>query len=129
MSSHSSKSRCGRVEAPRAPPSTRPARSTRAQVLLVSLLNGFRDLTLMGVQAFDFNHLSNVLISRDYRKARLIDIDGNSKGSIQAVSAGGKYIGLDDGDGGDDESSAQHLHKPALEVPPRRAVPRRRPSV
>lgn len=98
-------------------------------MLLVSLLNGFRDLTLMGVQAFDFNHLSNVLISRDYRKARLIDIDGNSKGSIQAVSAGGKYIGLDDGDGGDDESSAQHLHKPALEVPPRRAVPRRRPSV
>ena len=27
------------------------------KVLLVSLLNAFRDLTLMGVQAFDFNHL------------------------------------------------------------------------
>merc|ERR1719433_759659 len=54
--------------------------------LLVSLVDGFRDLTLMGVQAFDFNHLSNVLISRDYRKARLIDIDGASKGSIQFPS-------------------------------------------
>lgn len=95
----------------------------------VSLLNGFRDLTLMGVQvrkcceirnvcflilptdsadsvfhhahgviattnvalpwyrqAFDFNHMNNVLISRDCRKARLIDIDGNSKGSIQPLS-------------------------------------------
>ena len=35
------------------------------------------------VKAFDFNHMNNVLISRDCRKARLIDIDGNSKGSIQ----------------------------------------------
>jgi hypothetical protein len=95
----------------------------------VSLLNGFRDLTLMGVQvrkcceirnvrffilptdsadsvfhhahgvitttnvalpwyrqAFDFNHMNNVLISRDCRKARLIDIDVNSKGSIQPLS-------------------------------------------
>ena len=38
------------------------------KVLLVSLLNGFRDLTLMGVQAFDFNHLDNVLVSRDCRR-------------------------------------------------------------
>jgi hypothetical protein len=53
------------------------------KVLLVSLLNAFRDLTLMGVQAFDFNHLSNVLVSRDFRLCRLIDIDGDSKGSIQ----------------------------------------------
>ena len=37
-------------------------------------------------QAFDFNHMNNVLISRDCRKARLIDIDGNSKGSIQYPS-------------------------------------------
>lgn len=36
--------------------------------LLESLLDGFRDLTRAGVQSFDFNHLSNVLISRDYRK-------------------------------------------------------------
>ena len=57
----------------------------KVKVLLVSLLNGFRDLTLMGVQAFDFNHMNNVLISRDCRKARLIDIDGNSKGSIQRL--------------------------------------------
>ena len=38
-------------------------------------------------QAFDFNHLNNVLISRDYRKARLIDIDGGSKGSIQSCTS------------------------------------------
>lgn len=55
----------------------------KVKELLVSLLSAFRDLTLMGVQAFDFNHLSNVLISRDYRMVRLIDIDGNSRGSIQ----------------------------------------------
>merc|ERR1719203_1329289 len=53
------------------------------KVLLVSLLNAFRDLTLMGVQAFDFNHLNNVLVSRDYQSVRLIDIDGNNQGSIQ----------------------------------------------
>ena len=49
---------------------------------LVSLLNAFRDLTLMGDQAFDFNHLNNVLVSRDYSQVRLIDIDGNAQGSI-----------------------------------------------
>jgi len=38
-------------------------------VLLLSLLDGFRDLTRAGVMSFDFNHLNNVLISRDYRKA------------------------------------------------------------
>lgn len=53
------------------------------KILLVSLLNAFRDLTLMGIQAFDFNHLNNVLVSRDHRTVRLIDIDGNSQGSIQ----------------------------------------------
>ena len=45
------------------------------------LLTGFSLLVLL--KAFDFNHMNNVLISRDCRKARLIDIDGNSKGSIQ----------------------------------------------
>lgn len=73
------------------------------KVLLVSLLNGFRDLTLMGIQAFDFNHLNNVLISRDHRKARIIDIDGESKGSIQFPS---KYI----------EGSDHELHMPALDI-------------
>ena len=42
----------------------------------------FRDLTLMGIQAFDFNHLNNVLVSRDYQSVRLIDIDGNAQGSV-----------------------------------------------
>ena len=52
------------------------------KVLLVSLLNAFRDLTLMGVQAFDFNHLNNVLVSRDFQSVKLLDIDGDSRGSI-----------------------------------------------
>eukprot|EP00588_Corethron_pennatum_P022313 CAMPEP_0194320200 /NCGR_PEP_ID=MMETSP0171-20130528/16571_1 /TAXON_ID=218684 /ORGANISM="Corethron pennatum, Strain L29A3" /LENGTH=925 /DNA_ID=CAMNT_0039077681 /DNA_START=45 /DNA_END=2822 /DNA_ORIENTATION=+ len=52
------------------------------KVLLVSLLNAFRDLTLMGVQAFDFNHLGNVLVSRDFQSVKLLDIDGDSRGSI-----------------------------------------------
>ena len=86
-------------------------------MLLVSLMNGFRDLTLMGVQAFDFNHLNNVLISADCRKARLIDIDGASKGSIQFPS---RYIEgpADDGAAaGDDAAHHAHaLHKPALDV-------------
>jgi len=56
------------------------------KALLVNLLNGFRDLTLMGVEAFDFNHLNNVLVSRDHRTVRLIDIDGDSKGSIHYPS-------------------------------------------
>ena len=47
---------------------------TAVKVLLVSLLNAFRDLTLMGIQAFDFNHLNNVLVSRDHRSVRLIDV-------------------------------------------------------
>ena len=63
----------------------------RVKLVLVSLLNGFRDLTLMGVQAFDFNHLNNVLISRDYKEARLIDIDGASRGSIQFIGRSGQY--------------------------------------
>eukprot|EP00584_Thalassiosira_punctigera_P012141 CAMPEP_0172559662 /NCGR_PEP_ID=MMETSP1067-20121228/85115_1 /TAXON_ID=265564 ORGANISM="Thalassiosira punctigera, Strain Tpunct2005C2" /NCGR_SAMPLE_ID=MMETSP1067 /ASSEMBLY_ACC=CAM_ASM_000444 /LENGTH=896 /DNA_ID=CAMNT_0013349305 /DNA_START=32 /DNA_END=2722 /DNA_ORIENTATION=+ len=59
---------------------------TSVKVFLVSLLNAFRDLTLMGVEAFDFNHLNNVLVSRDYQSVRLIDIDGNAQGSIQYPS-------------------------------------------
>ena len=42
----------------------------------------FRDLTLMGIQAFDFNHLDNVLVSRDYPSVQLIDTDGNAQGSV-----------------------------------------------
>mmetsp|Transcript_47116 Transcript_47116/g.130944 ORF Transcript_47116/g.130944 Transcript_47116/m.130944 type:complete len:292 (-) Transcript_47116:143-1018(-) len=84
----------------------------KVKVLLVSLLNGFRDLTLAGVQAFDFNHLNNVLISRDYRKARLIDIDGNSQGSIQFDPAS-KYL---HGSDGASKSEAAGLHKPALDI-------------
>ena len=45
----------------------------KVKVLLVSLLNGFRDLTLSGLQAFDFNHLNNVLVSRDYRRVQRFD--------------------------------------------------------
>ena len=82
----------------------------KVKVLLVSLLNAFRDLTLMGVQAFDFNHLNNVLVSRDYRHARLIDIDGNSKGSIQVPSNYFQCLG------GDADSPTSRLHKPALDV-------------
>ena len=59
---------------------------TSVKVFLVSLLNAFRDLTLMGIQAFDFNHLNNVLVSRDYRNVRLIDIDGNAQGSVHYPS-------------------------------------------
>jgi hypothetical protein len=40
----------------------------------------------MGIQAFDFNHLNNVLVSRDYQSVRLIDIDGNSQGSVDYPS-------------------------------------------
>jgi len=40
----------------------------------------------MGVQAFDFNHLNNVLVSRDYQSVHLIDIDGNAQGSIHYPS-------------------------------------------
>jgi len=80
----------------------------KVKVLLVSLLNGFRDLTLMGVQAFDFNHLDNVLISRDYKHARLIDIDGESKGSIQIPS---EYI-----EGKTSPGEDHSLHMPALDV-------------
>jgi len=85
----------------------------KVKVLLVSLLNGFRDLTLMGVQAFDFNHLNNVLISRDYRKARLIDIDGASKGSIQSCTPTELEAAGCDGQAYFDPDG---LHKPALEV-------------
>ena len=86
------------------------------KVLLVSLLNAFRDLTLVGVCAFDFNHLNNVLISRDHQSVRLIDIDGNSRGSYQFPS---EYI---EGSRSccDSESplssSGRKVHKPALEI-------------
>ncbi|KAL3913188.1 MAG: hypothetical protein SGPRY_008073 [Prymnesium sp.] len=102
------------------------------KVLLVSLLNGFRDLTLSGApinissriahihlvthHAFDFNHLNNVLVSRDYRKARLIDIDGQSRGSIQ-FSEDDPYIRGGGGEGGGGEVEvANRLHKPALDI-------------
>eukprot|EP00930_Biecheleria_cincta_P022861 TRINITY_DN16606_c0_g1_i2.p1 TRINITY_DN16606_c0_g1~~TRINITY_DN16606_c0_g1_i2.p1 ORF type:complete len:768 (+),score=110.62 TRINITY_DN16606_c0_g1_i2:60-2363(+) len=54
--------------------------------LLVSLLNSFRDLTLMGVQSFDFNHLSHVLVSRDGKEVHLINVDGDMKGAIEMPS-------------------------------------------
>jgi hypothetical protein len=78
------------------------------KVLLCSLLNAFRDLTLMGVQAFDFNHLNNVLVSRDHRTVRLIDIDGDSKGSINFPS---EYISGAPGSAGEIAP-----HKPCLDV-------------
>jgi hypothetical protein len=81
------------------------------KILLVSLLNAFRDLTLMGVQAFDFNHLNNVLVSRDHQTVKLLDIDGNSKGSIQFPS---EYI---QGSPSKPELTRQpSVHKPALDV-------------
>jgi len=86
------------------------------KVLLVSLLNAFRDLTLMGVQAFDFNHLSNVLVSRDYQTVKLLDIDGNSKGSIQFPS---EYIHGQEVSSSDMTSCRpiqQSVHKPALDI-------------
>jgi len=82
------------------------------KVLLVSLLNAFRDLTLMGVQAFDFNHLSNVLVSRDFRNCRLIDIDGDSKGSIQ-LDETAEYIRGAQSTNHDDKGI---LHKPSLVI-------------
>jgi hypothetical protein len=57
------------------------------QVSSISLLNAPKKsmspciLTFFS-QAFDFNHLNNVLVSRDYQSVRLIDIDGNSQGSV-----------------------------------------------
>ena len=77
-------------------------------MLLLSLLDGFRDLTRAGVMSFDFNHLNNVLISRDYRKARIIDIDGNAQGSMSFYEAGGG--GGSKGEGHVEES---RLHRPA----------------
>lgn len=56
--------------------------------------------------AFDFNHLNNVLISRDYREARLIDIDGASRGSIQSDHLRARVAG----------EGEEHAHKPALDV-------------
>ncbi len=81
------------------------------KVLLVSLLNAFRDLTLMGVQAFDFNHLSNVLVSRDHRLCRLIDIDGDSKGSIQLDDTAEYIRGSIS-----NSSGTVSLHKPSLDI-------------
>ena len=111
------------------------------KVLLVSLLSGFRDLTLMGVQSFDFNHPNNVLISKDYKTARLIDIDGDSKGSIQKIDAAGRYVALeaptdDTADAADASShfaprrhsshqpAASSAKKPALNVDLRTLLPR-----
>lgn len=84
------------------------------KVLLVSLLNAFRDLTLMGVQAFDFNHLGNVLVSRDFQSVKLLDIDGDSRGSIPLS----EYVS----EAGASSSSPTKrraslvLHRPSLDV-------------
>lgn len=97
------------------------------KVLLVSLLNAFRDLTLMGVQAFDFNHLSNVLVSRDHRLCRLIDIDGDSKGSIQlddtaeyiqGQPSASSFVSTSSPSGLSPASSKRKIsiHKPSLEI-------------
>mmetsp|Transcript_30001 Transcript_30001/g.72809 ORF Transcript_30001/g.72809 Transcript_30001/m.72809 type:complete len:831 (+) Transcript_30001:71-2563(+) len=93
------------------------------KVLLVSLLNAFRDLTLMGVQAFDFNHLSNVLVSRDHRLCRLIDIDGDSKGSIQLDDSAQYMKGHPSASSFVSTSSPRpptshrlSIHKPSLEI-------------
>lgn len=88
------------------------------KVLLVSLLNAFRDLTLMGVQAFDFNHLSNVLVSRDHRLCRLIDIDGDSKGSIQLDDTAEYIRGSQASPQSSASSSSRKIsmHKPSLEI-------------
>jgi len=88
------------------------------KVLLVSLLNAFRDLTLVGVRAFDFNHLNNVLVSRDHQTVKLLDIDGMSKGTIEFDS---EYIqGSDDDDHNSTITSGssrqKSVHKPALDV-------------
>ena len=93
------------------------------KVLLVSLLNAFRDLTLLGVQAFDFNHYDNVLVSRDYRICRLIDIDGDSKGSIQLDESADYIRGTPVA--GDAPSSAGKLslHKPSLDVDLKTVLP------
>jgi len=49
-----------------------------------------------------------VLISRDYRKARIIDIDGNAQGSMSFYEGGGG--GGSKGEGHVEES---RLHRPA----------------
>ena len=72
------------------------------KVLLVSLLNAFRDLTLLGVRSFDFA-LSNVLVSQDFKSVRLIDVDG---GSISSASYGTKFA----------EDSNMSVMKPGLQV-------------
>jgi hypothetical protein len=101
------------------------------KVLLVSLLNAFRDLTLMGVQAFDFNHLGNVLVSRDHQSVKLLDIDGDSRGSIQLSeymmnNSNSDNGGGNGGGGGGGHSSIKAkmskrrpsivLHKPSLDI-------------
>mmetsp|Transcript_21320 Transcript_21320/g.43814 ORF Transcript_21320/g.43814 Transcript_21320/m.43814 type:complete len:175 (+) Transcript_21320:1748-2272(+) len=42
----------------------------------------------MGVTGFDFNHLNNVLVSRDHQSVRLIDIDGNASESMDYYMEG-----------------------------------------
>lgn len=58
----------------------------------------------MGIQSFDFNHLNNVLVSRDYQSVRLIDIDGNSQGSVEYPLLGGRM------------QRVMSVHKPCLDV-------------
>ena len=80
------------------------------KVLLVSLLNAFRDLSLIGLQAFDFS-LNNVLVSKDFSTVKLLDIDGNSRGSIQFPS---EYIL--GGSAATNKGGRQVPHKPSLDV-------------
>ena len=63
----------------------------------------------MGVSAFDFNHLNNVLISRDHRQVRLIDIDGNSKGSVEVKYPADytRKVG---------KAVLEPVHKPSLDI-------------
>ena len=62
--------------------------------------------------AFDFNHLDNVLISRDAKKARLIDIDD---GGGRHAHAACDPPSDDDGDG-DGEGGEGAVSKPALDI-------------
>eukprot|EP00536_Pseudo-nitzschia_multiseries_P005364 jgi/Psemu1/65055/estExt_Genemark1.C_1000065 len=87
------------------------------KVLLVSLLNAFRDLTLMGVRAFDFNHLGNVLISRDHQSVKLLDIDGDRRGSIPLSEyQGPSAASLSSLSLSPSSSSQRILYKPCLDV-------------
>ena len=65
--------------------------------------------------AFDFNHLDNVLISRDAKKARLIDIDDGGGRHAHAHAHACDPPSDDDGDG-DGEGGGGAVSKPALDI-------------